>query len=80
MGRRRLAQDFVRRQLKHAGHGVHGPAKFFAAARKQRQDELGDVQLRLAHQPPQSRRLAQTTGAAGGELAGKIQAHAGSVI
>ena len=46
----RLAQQFIRRKLEHAGHGGDGPAQLAARADEQRQDQLGDVQLRLPHQ------------------------------
>ena len=40
MGARRLAHDFIRRQLADAGHGLDGAAQLPPGAGEQRQDEL----------------------------------------
>jgi len=72
--RRRLAHNFVRRQLEHAGHGGDGAAQFFAAAREQRQHELLDAQARFANEFPQRGRRPQPARAIIWKLSG-VQIH-----
>jgi hypothetical protein len=50
VGASRLAQKFIGRELKHAGHRGDGSADFFAGAHEQRQDELLHAQARLAYE------------------------------
>ena len=77
VGARRFADDFIRRKLEHAGHGVDGVAQFSAAAREQRQDELVDAQVRFGHEPPQRRRLPQPARAINRKSG---QSHASSLV
>ena len=67
VGARRFADNFVRRKLEHAGHGLDGAAQFFAEARKQRQDELLHAQMRFGDEPPQRGRLPQPARAGHGK-------------
>ena len=70
-----FAQQFIRRKLEHAGHGGDGLADFFAAADKERQDELLHAQAGLADEAAEGGILAETARAADRELAERLKVH-----
>src|SRR6185437_10817344 len=61
-----IAEHFVYRSLRHAGHGLHGLADTVAGADEERQDELAGLEPRFAHEAAQRLGAAEAAGAGGG--------------
>jgi hypothetical protein len=80
MGFLRIAQHFIRRQLKNSGHGGDRLANFLPGANEKRQYQLFGAQSGFLHEPAQRRRFPQTSRTVIWKLPDKIQTHAGNLM